>query len=63
MNMLRRPDAERILGENDYARMPKFIAGVGQCVEWFTPEVEEKYCACWRPQSVSRVTAVSGDGY
>ena len=48
MNMLRRPDAERILSENDYARMPKFIAGIGQGVEWFSPEVEEKYRACWR---------------
>ena len=48
MNLLRRPDAERILGENDYARMPKFIAGIGQGMEWFTPEVEQAYRACWR---------------
>ncbi len=48
MNMLRRPDAERILGENDYARMPKFINGIGQGVEWFTPEAEAEYRACWR---------------
>ena len=48
MNMLRRPDAERILSENDYARMPKFIAGIGQGVDWFTPEVEQAYRACWR---------------
>lgn len=48
MNLLRRPDAERILGENDYARMPKFIAGIGPRVDWFTPEVEAKYRQCWR---------------
>lgn len=48
MNLLRRPDAERIMGENDFARMPKFISGIGQRVEWFTPEVEEKYRECWR---------------
>ena len=48
MNMLRRPDAERIMGENDFARMPKFISGIGQKVEWFTPEMEEKYRECWR---------------
>lgn len=47
MNMLRRPDAERILGENNYARMPKFITGIGQGVEWLTPEVEAEYRACW----------------
>ena len=48
MNLLRRADAERILGENDYARMPKFIASIGPRVEWFTPEVEAKYRECWR---------------
>lgn len=48
MNLLRRPDAERILGDNDYARMPKFIAGIGPRVDWFTPEVEAKYRQCWR---------------
>ena len=46
--MLRRPDAERILSEHDYARMPKFIAGIGSRVEWFTPEVEAQYRACWQ---------------
>ncbi len=48
MNLLRRPDAERIMGENDFARMPKFINGIGQGAEWFRPEVEAEYRACWR---------------
>ncbi len=48
MNMLRRSDAERILSENNFARMPKFISAIGQRVEWFTPEVEAKYRECWQ---------------
>jgi len=48
MNLLRRPDAERIMGENDFARMRKFVAGAGQGMEWFTAEMEEAYRACWR---------------
>ena len=48
MNLLRRPDAERIMGEDDFARMPKFIAGINQTSAWFTPEVEATYRDCWR---------------
>jgi pimeloyl-ACP methyl ester carboxylesterase len=48
MNLLRRPDAERIMGEDDFARMPKFISGAHQSVDWFTPDVEARYRECWQ---------------
>jgi pimeloyl-ACP methyl ester carboxylesterase len=48
MNLLRSPRAEAIMGENDFARMSRLIAGSSQNVQWFTPEVEARYKQCWR---------------
>jgi epoxide hydrolase 4 len=48
MNLLRSPRAETLLSENDFARMSKLLAGMGQNVQWFTPEVQARYKDCWR---------------
>jgi pimeloyl-ACP methyl ester carboxylesterase len=48
MNLLRSPRAEALLGEDDFARLAKLVAGMSQNVEWFTPEVQERYKVCWR---------------
>jgi len=48
MNLLRSPRAEEIMGENDFARMAKLVAGMGQEVAWLTPELKARYLECWR---------------
>ena len=48
MNLLRSPRAETIMGENDFARMAKLVAGMGQEVVWLTPELKARYLECWR---------------
>lgn len=53
MNFLRRPDAERLLSENDFARMWPFLEGLGDAggargVSWLTDAVKETYRALWR---------------
>lgn len=47
MNLLRRPDAERIMGEDNNARMVRLLKGMSQDLSWFTPELEAAYLACW----------------
>jgi pimeloyl-ACP methyl ester carboxylesterase len=48
MNLLRSPRAEAIMGENDFARMERLIAGMSQNTQWFTPELRARYQECWR---------------
>jgi epoxide hydrolase 4 len=43
MNFLCRPDAAKLLAENDYARLWPFFGGA----TWLTPEVREQYRAAW----------------
>jgi pimeloyl-ACP methyl ester carboxylesterase len=53
MNFLRRPDAERLLSENDFGRMWPFLEGLGDTggasgVSWLTDEVKREYRALWQ---------------
>jgi pimeloyl-ACP methyl ester carboxylesterase len=47
MNLLRRPDAERIMAADDHARMLRFLAGQTQGLDWLTPALTARYRACW----------------
>jgi len=49
MNFLRRPDAESLLSENDFARMWPFLEGMGDTSSaWLTDAVKEQYRGVWR---------------
>lgn len=48
MNFLRSPRAEALLAENDYARMVKFVGGLGQGTQWFDAAAQARYKECWR---------------
>jgi pimeloyl-ACP methyl ester carboxylesterase len=48
MNLLRSPRAEGLLAEDDYTRLIKLIGGIGQNMQWFTPELQARYKECWR---------------
>jgi pimeloyl-ACP methyl ester carboxylesterase len=54
MNFLVRPDAERLLAENDFARLWPFFTAMGADDAahagggWLNPAVREKYRAVWR---------------
>jgi epoxide hydrolase 4 len=54
MNFLCSPDAEALLGENDFARMWPFLAGMGAIDPgrpgggWLTETVKEQYRSVWR---------------
>ena len=47
MNFLIRPDAERLLAENDYARMWPFFANGAQQPAWLTEAVKAQYREVW----------------
>ena len=47
MNFLCRPDAARLLAENDFARLWGFFTGMGGAA-WLTETVRERYRALWR---------------
>jgi pimeloyl-ACP methyl ester carboxylesterase len=47
MNLLRRPDAERIMAADDHARVLRFLAGQTQGLDWLTPALTARYRACW----------------
>ncbi|MFC5500414.1 alpha/beta fold hydrolase [Caenimonas terrae] len=47
MNFLIRPDAERLLAENDFARMWPFFAHAGTPAAWLTEPVKNQYRAVW----------------
>jgi pimeloyl-ACP methyl ester carboxylesterase len=50
MNFLIRPDAERLLAENDYARLWTFFEGMGASdgpSPWLTPELRARYREVW----------------
>jgi pimeloyl-ACP methyl ester carboxylesterase len=46
MNFLIRPDAERLLAENDYERLWAFFRGWGSA-DWLTEPVRQQYRAVW----------------
>lgn len=46
MNFLIRPDAERLLAEEDFKRLWGFFTGMGG-EAWLTPEVRDRYRAVW----------------
>lgn len=46
MNFLIRPDAERLLAENDYERLWRFF-GSGGSTDWLTESVKQTYRAIW----------------
>jgi pimeloyl-ACP methyl ester carboxylesterase len=53
MNFLRRPDAERLLADNDFARMWPFLESGAASVArpgaaWLTDAVKDQYRAVWR---------------
>ncbi len=54
MNMLCRPDAERLMSENDFARLWLFFTGMGAVDAsrpgggWLTPDLRERYREVWR---------------
>ncbi|MBX3586197.1 MAG: alpha/beta fold hydrolase [Ramlibacter sp.] len=49
MNFLIRPDAERLLADNDFARMwPFFHNGSPEGAHWLTEPVKDQYRAVWR---------------
>ena len=54
MNFLVRPDAERLLAENDFARLWPMFTGMGAADPahagggWLTEEVRDRYRAVWR---------------
>ena len=47
MNFLIRPDAERLLAENDYARMWPFFTNGGADASWLTDAVKAQYREVW----------------
>lgn len=47
MNFLVRPDAERLLAENDYARLWPFFQGAAGPAQWLTDAVREQFRAAW----------------
>ncbi len=47
MNFLIRPDAEKRLAENDYARMWPFFTSGGSGAPWLTEAVKEQYRQVW----------------
>jgi pimeloyl-ACP methyl ester carboxylesterase len=50
MNFLIRPDAEKLLAENDYRRLWDFFLGMGAGADgfgWLTDEVKDRYRAVW----------------
>ncbi len=50
MNFLIRPDAEKLLAENDYRRLWDFFLGMGAGADsfgWLTDEVKARYRAVW----------------
>jgi len=50
MNFLIRPDAEALLGENDYRRLWEFFLGLGAGASgygWLTDELKARYRAVW----------------
>lgn len=46
MNFLIRPDAERLLAEDDFKRLWGFFTGMGGAA-WLTPEIRERYREVW----------------
>ena len=51
MNFLIRPDAEKLLAENDFRRLREFFLGLGAANgpnAWWTSEVEAQYREVWR---------------
>lgn len=46
MNFLIRPDAEKLLAEDDFKRLWGFFTGMGG-ESWLTPQVREQYRAVW----------------
>jgi pimeloyl-ACP methyl ester carboxylesterase len=48
MNFLRSPRAEALLAENDFARMLKFLGGLGQGMQWFDTATQARYKEAWR---------------
>ncbi len=49
MNFLCRPDAERLLAENDYARLWPFFNRGDSGAPWLTDAVKDHYRAAWGP--------------
>jgi pimeloyl-ACP methyl ester carboxylesterase len=47
MNFLIRPDAERLLAENDYARLWPFFTNGGAGAGWLTDAVKNRYREVW----------------
>jgi pimeloyl-ACP methyl ester carboxylesterase len=51
MNFLRRPDAERLLAQNDYARLWPFLEGragsARPAARWLTDALRDRYRAVW----------------
>jgi pimeloyl-ACP methyl ester carboxylesterase len=47
MNFLIRPDAEKLLAENDYARMWPFFNHEGKAPGWLTGAVKDQYRQVW----------------
>ncbi len=47
MNFLIRPDAEKLLAQNDYARMWPFFAHGGAAPSWLTESVKDQYRQVW----------------
>jgi pimeloyl-ACP methyl ester carboxylesterase len=50
MNFLIRPDAERLLAQDDYRRLWAFFSGPGETAapSWLTDAVKDQYRAVWR---------------
>ena len=51
MNFLIRPDAEKLLSDNDFKRLREFFLGLGAASgpnAWWTPDVEQKYREVWQ---------------
>lgn len=51
MNFLIRPDAEKLLAEDDFRRLREFFLGLGAADgpnAWWTPEVEQQYRTVWQ---------------
>lgn len=47
MNFLIRPDAEKLLAENDYARIWRFFSHAGAAPGWLTDPVKDRYRQVW----------------
>jgi len=62
MNFLIRPDAEQLLGQNDYARMwPMFGHGSQGSPAWLTDTVRDQYRAVWNgPEGSAPGTGLRG---